>query len=57
MQLTILGSGTSVPLPDRASPSLAVEVENETILMDMGPGTLRQMARAGLRHESVGRIF
>lgn len=57
MQLIILGSGTSIPLADRASPSLALIVDKSPILFDMGPGTLRQMTRAGLDFEKINRIF
>ena len=57
MQLIILGSGTSIPLADRASPSLALIVDESPILFDMGPGTLRQMTRAGLDFEKIEQIF
>ncbi|MBW1852239.1 MAG: MBL fold metallo-hydrolase [Deltaproteobacteria bacterium] len=57
MQLIILGSGTSIPLAHRASPSLALIVDESPILFDMGPGTLRQMTRAGLDHEKIQQIF
>lgn len=57
MELIILGSGTGIPLNNRASPSLALIIEGEPILFDMGPGTLRQLTRAGLNHELIGRIF
>ncbi|MFH1240889.1 MAG: MBL fold metallo-hydrolase [Pseudomonadota bacterium] len=57
MELIILGSGTGIPLNYRASPSLALRVGAELILFDMGPGTLRQLGRAGLSHELISRIF
>ena len=57
MELILLGSGTGIPIYNRASPSLAIRVANELVLFDMGPGTLRQMARIGLHHERVGHIF
>lgn len=57
MQLIILGSGTSVPLSDRASPSMALIVENHTVLLDIGPGTVRQLIKAGLSFETVEHIF
>jgi len=57
MKLIILGSGTSVPLIDRASPSLALIVDEAPILFDMGPGTLRQMTRASLDFEEIEQIF
>ncbi len=57
MKVIILGSGTGMPMDDRASPSLALIVENRPIIFDMGPGTLRQMAKAGLDFEEIERIF
>jgi len=57
MDLILLGSGTGIPLHDRASPSLVLFVGSRPILFDMGPGTLRQLTRVGLSHEGIGRIF
>jgi len=56
MELIILGSGTTVPLTDRASPSVAIFIEDQFLLMDIGPGTVRQLARAGLSHEDIDYI-
>lgn len=57
MDLIILGSGTSIPMIDRASPSLALIVDNRPILFDMGPGTVRQLTKAGLDFEKIEQIF
>ncbi len=57
MDLIILGSGTSIPMADRASPSLALIVNNSPILFDMGPGTVRQLTKAGLDFEKIKQIF
>jgi ribonuclease BN (tRNA processing enzyme) len=57
MNVLILGSGTAIPLQDRASPSIAVMIEGRPILIDIGPGTLRQLARAGIRYEQIERVF
>jgi len=57
MKLLILGSGTSVPLPQRASPSIAVFIEDRFVLLDIGPGTIRQLAIAGLKHEEIDYIY
>jgi ribonuclease BN (tRNA processing enzyme) len=57
MELIILGSGTEIPLSHRASPSFALMVEDELILFDIGPGTLRQLAVAGLNHGRIRRVF
>jgi ribonuclease BN (tRNA processing enzyme) len=57
MHLIILGSGTGIPLADRASPALVLTSMDRPILFDMGPGTLRQLARIGIPHERIGRVF
>ena len=57
MQLTVLGSGTSIPLTYRASPSLMLNVDGNILLLDMGPGTLRQLARSGLNTNSISHIL
>jgi len=57
MNLIILGSGTGVPMAHRASPALVMTSAGEPVLFDMGPGTLRQLARIGIGHERIGRIF
>lgn len=57
MQLIILGSGTAIPLVDRASPSLVLLAGNGPVLFDMGPGSLRQFSRIGLNFSDLDRIF
>jgi len=56
MEIIILGSGTTVPHPHRASPSVAVFIDDQFLLLDIGPGTVRQMTRAGLKHEQIDYI-
>ncbi len=48
MELIVLGSGTSVPVADRALPGYAVRAGGLSILLDGGAGTNRQLARAGV---------
>jgi ribonuclease BN (tRNA processing enzyme) len=57
MQLTVLGSGTSIPLSYRASPSIMLNIDGDILLLDMGPGTLRQLARAGINNRSIDHIL
>jgi ribonuclease BN (tRNA processing enzyme) len=57
MELLVLGSGTSVPIPQRASPSIAVFIEDRFLLLDIGPGTIRQLAIAGLKHEDIDYVY
>lgn len=57
MKLVILGSGTSIPIPYRASPAIALISGENIVLFDMGPGTLRQLSRIGLTHDQITHIF
>ncbi|MEN0061794.1 MAG: ribonuclease Z [Myxococcota bacterium] len=48
MRLTVLGSGTSVPDPQRGPCGLLVEVGARAFLIDGGSGTLQRCAKAGV---------
>jgi ribonuclease BN (tRNA processing enzyme) len=56
MRLTVLGSGTSVPRPDRGSPGYVVEGGGRVIMLDLGPGSLRQLTAAGYAHDRVDAV-
>lgn len=45
--VTILGSGTCVPSLERSSCSVMVQGGGQTLLLDAGPGTMRQLLKAG----------
>jgi ribonuclease BN (tRNA processing enzyme) len=47
-RLTFLGTGTGVPSAERASPGCLLELPSTRLLIDLGPGTLRQLARLAL---------
>jgi ribonuclease BN (tRNA processing enzyme) len=47
MDLVVLGSGTIVPSLTRWSPAYLLRTSGKTILIDLGPGTLRRMVEAG----------
>lgn len=57
MQVTILGSGTSIPLSYKASPSIMLKIEDKIIVLDMGPGTLRQLSRIGIDSTRIDHIL
>jgi ribonuclease BN (tRNA processing enzyme) len=57
MDIIILGSGTGLPLVDRASPAFVLLADKRPVLFDMGPGTLRQLARVGIPYNQIGHIF
>lgn len=47
MQLTILGSGTAVPVGDRFPAGYLLAIGERRVLVDCGPGVLRRLAQAG----------
>lgn len=47
MIVTVLGSGTAVPEPDRFPAGYLASHGDTTVLVDCGPGTLRRLAQAG----------
>ena len=53
MTLTVLGSGTCVPLPSRATPGYLVSVQGMPILVDPGPGSLVRLSAAGVDYRRL----
>lgn len=46
LSVTVLGSGTAVPEPDRFPAGYLVRGGGEIVLVDCGPGVLRRLAQA-----------
>ena len=57
MEVTVIGSGTGVPLVERASPALAVRIEDEVLLFDCGAGTLRKMLEVPIDFKEIDNIY
>src|ERR1051325_3525286 len=57
MKLTILGSGTSVPHPERASPSHWLETRSGTILLDISADAAHRMAQEQLDWANLDAIW
>jgi ribonuclease BN (tRNA processing enzyme) len=57
MKLTILGSGTSVPHPERASPSHLLETSSGTILLDISADAPHRMAQEALDWTNLDAIW
>jgi len=57
LRVVILGSGASVPDPDRSSPGQVIEVNNEPLLIDCGPGTTTRLMKSGFELTRISRIF
>lgn len=61
MRLTVLGSGTLVPRPDRGAPGFIIAPdEGEAgglVIVDSGSGTLYRAERAGIDWRAVNHLF
>jgi len=53
VRLCVLGSGGIEPDPQRSGPAYLVDSGRLKILLDLGPGALRQLARAGTPADGV----
>jgi len=57
MHLTVLGSGTAVPVARRGNPAYLLDINGETLLLDCGAGTARQIVRAGRSIWELQKIY
>ena len=57
MKLTVLGSGTCIPLPNRNAPGYFLQAGGLYILVDCGSGVARQLAKAGYSCETLDCIL
>ena len=56
MKLTILGSGTLIPFPNRGNSGYFLQTEKHTILIDGGSGALRRIADYHLDYKNIDTI-
>lgn len=57
LRVTVLGSGTAVPEPDRFPAGYLVRGGDQTVLVDCGPGTLRRLAQAGVDLDAITAVL
>ncbi len=57
MEVTILGSGSPLPDPNRAGPSTLVRVGGKTFLFDCGRGVLMRAAAANATAQNLDGLF
>jgi ribonuclease BN (tRNA processing enzyme) len=55
--LTVLGSGTAVPVPDRFPAGYLVRGGDTVVMVDCGPGTLRRAAQAGVTPPQLDAVL
>ncbi len=53
MHITLLGTGSPIPIPERAGTGVYVDVDGEPLLIDCGPGVVNRMIEFGI---DPGRI-
>ena len=56
MRLTVLGSGSPRPDPQRSQPAALLTIGGEHVLVDCGDGTMRRLVEAGVDAASVTRV-
>jgi len=57
MKLTVLGSGTSIPHPRRASPGFWLDTGDRKVLLDIGPDTPHRAAEESLDWHDLDAIW
>ncbi len=57
MDIYIIGSGTCIPSLSRASPALAIKIDDKNLLIDSGSGTLRQLLKVGISYDQIDYIL
>lgn len=57
VEVVVLGSGTGIPHSRRGAPGLAILGGGELIAVDLGPGALRALPRAGLDYRHLRRVL
>jgi ribonuclease BN (tRNA processing enzyme) len=57
LAMTILGSGTAIPVPDRFKAGYLLANEATRLLVDCGPGTLRRLAQTGTSLRDIDAVF
>jgi ribonuclease Z len=57
MELLFLGTGGSVPTPERNTVAIALRHGPEVLLFDCGEGTQRQFMRSSFSYMKVTRVF
>lgn len=57
MKVTLLGTGSPLPSLKRASSSYLVEVGNDVVLIDHGPGAFQRLMQVGKRATDVTQVF
>lgn len=56
-RVTIVGSGTGIPVPERGYAGVLVQLAGESWLLDAGPGSLQRLAQLGVTYQTLDRVM
>jgi len=57
IKVTLLGTGTPVPLMERFGPSILVQAGRETLLFDAGRGCLQRLRQVNVSYDQINALF
>lgn len=57
MHVTFLGTGSAMPVPERAQTGLLLEHDDRTLLVDCGSGVLRRLTNTEVGYEGTGTVL
>lgn len=57
MKITLLGTGTPIPSLKRSSSSYMIEIGQDLILLDHGPGAFQRLMQTGKKAQDVTHVF
>lgn len=57
MRVTMLGTGTSMPDPDRVQSGILVEFAGRSLLLDIGSGVLQRLTQTDVDLRSIEQVF
>jgi ribonuclease BN (tRNA processing enzyme) len=57
MEISLLGTGTAIPNPQHSPSGMMVEAGGQRVLLDIGPGTLGRLQRAGFECGQIDHLL
>lgn len=57
MEVTLIGTGSPIPLPNRAGTSIHLSIGSESFLIDCGPGSVSRLVEYDIDLSSIHNLF
>jgi len=57
MEVTLVGTGSPIPIPERGGTSLVVDIADDTVLVDCGPGTVYGLMESDIDMGEIETVF